>query len=208
MNNINNINDFKQKFDQRYQQKADLFGTEPVELVVEAVKLLKAEYKDQENLGNNKPLKALDLGVGNGRNALYLLKQGFEVTGVDLSSEALKVLKKRANEQGFADKLQVFNGSVTEFPFVANYDLIIGIGLLHFLTEDQADIVVDNAKTHTNVNGFNVWIVRMQQNMRNSLPFVFYKDKLSSYYSGFLDWDIVKYEEDGRRASIIAKKVS
>lgn len=36
------------------------------------------------------PGKALDLGCGPGRNAIYLAQQGFEVTGYDISSVAIQ----------------------------------------------------------------------------------------------------------------------
>lgn len=34
--------------------------------------------------------KALDIGCGNGRNSLYLAKQGFDAVGIDISDEAIK----------------------------------------------------------------------------------------------------------------------
>ena len=33
--------------------------------------------------------KALDLAMGNGRNAVYLAKRGFDVEGVDISAESV-----------------------------------------------------------------------------------------------------------------------
>ena len=34
--------------------------------------------------------RALDIGCGNGRNSLYLAKQGFDVIGIDISDEVIK----------------------------------------------------------------------------------------------------------------------
>jgi SAM-dependent methyltransferase len=34
--------------------------------------------------------KALDIGCGNGRNSVYLAKQGFDVVGIDISDEVIK----------------------------------------------------------------------------------------------------------------------
>src|SRR5262245_27594799 len=50
------------------------FNLKPNRLLVEAVKDLK-------------PGLALDVGMGQGRNALYLAQQGWEVTGIDLAEE-------------------------------------------------------------------------------------------------------------------------
>jgi len=42
------------------------------------------------------PGRVLDLGCGTGRVAIPLAARGFEVTGVDLSAESLRILKQRA----------------------------------------------------------------------------------------------------------------
>jgi 2-polyprenyl-3-methyl-5-hydroxy-6-metoxy-1,4-benzoquinol methylase len=40
--------------------------------------------------------KALDICCGAGTNTVYLAKQGFEVTGIDISQTAIKYAKKKA----------------------------------------------------------------------------------------------------------------
>lgn len=42
------------------------------------------------------PGRALELGCGNGRNALYLARHGFRVDAVDFSSEAISWARERA----------------------------------------------------------------------------------------------------------------
>jgi 2-polyprenyl-3-methyl-5-hydroxy-6-metoxy-1,4-benzoquinol methylase len=44
--------------------------------------------------------KVLDLAMGNGRNAIYLAKMGFEVEGVDISEEAVKNALRMAGKIG------------------------------------------------------------------------------------------------------------
>lgn len=55
-------------------------------------KLLSPEVAVVENIGRFKQGTVLDLACGDGRNALFLMKKGFKVTGVDFSSMALKRL--------------------------------------------------------------------------------------------------------------------
>jgi SAM-dependent methyltransferase len=43
---------------------------------------------------------AIDLGMGEGRNAIYLARQGWRVTGVDLAEAGVAQAKKRAVELG------------------------------------------------------------------------------------------------------------
>jgi SAM-dependent methyltransferase len=63
------------------------FNHEPSRLLVDTIHGLK-------------PGRALDLGMGEGRNAIYLAQQGWEVTGVDLSDVAVAQAKKSAARDG------------------------------------------------------------------------------------------------------------
>jgi SAM-dependent methyltransferase len=60
---------------------------EPSKLFVDAVRA-------------SKPGTALDLGMGQGRNAVFLAEQGWKVTGVDLSDVAVEQAKKSAAARG------------------------------------------------------------------------------------------------------------
>ena len=53
-----------------------------------------------EAIRERKPGLAVDLGMGEGRNAVYLAQQGWQVTGVDQSDVAVGQAKKRALEAG------------------------------------------------------------------------------------------------------------
>ena len=49
------------------------------------------------------PMKVLDAGCGNGRNAVYLAKRGCEVTALDFADSAIKETRRRATQAGVAD---------------------------------------------------------------------------------------------------------
>jgi len=51
--------------------------------------------------------RVLDIAMGTGRNAIYLAKVGFEVEGVDISSEAVSAALESAEESGVMIKAQV-----------------------------------------------------------------------------------------------------
>ena len=44
--------------------------------------------------------RAVDFGCGTGNNSIYLARQGFEVTGVDVSPTAVGIARQRAQQQG------------------------------------------------------------------------------------------------------------
>ncbi|MBI2861035.1 MAG: class I SAM-dependent methyltransferase [Chloroflexi bacterium] len=51
--------------------------------------------------------RALDLAMGNGRNAIYLARMGFDVEGVDVSPEAVNSAMEAARQAGVAIRAQV-----------------------------------------------------------------------------------------------------
>ena len=70
--------DFKNRFNQKYKDIPSVFGTQPMPIIKEALK-----YVSEGD--------ALDLGVGNGRNTIFLLSKNFNVTGVDMSKEGISL---------------------------------------------------------------------------------------------------------------------
>ncbi|WLQ66365.1 class I SAM-dependent methyltransferase [Streptomyces glycanivorans] len=78
------------------------------------------------------PGRALDLGCGPGRNALFLASRGFEVDAVDLSPGAVAWAEERAAEAG-ADIRFRCGDAFAEGATTGPYDLIHDSGCLHHL---------------------------------------------------------------------------
>lgn len=80
------------------------------------------------------PGRALDLGCGAGRHALYLASRGFEVDAVDLSPVAVAWAKERAHAAGVDVRFlcgDVFALPATELS--GPYDLVVDSGCFHHL---------------------------------------------------------------------------
>jgi SAM-dependent methyltransferase len=70
-----------------------------------------------------KPGKALDLGTGEGRNALFLAEKGWMVTGVDISDVAIAEAKRNATARKV--ELEAVVGDLDTYPFgKEQWDLI------------------------------------------------------------------------------------
>jgi 2-polyprenyl-3-methyl-5-hydroxy-6-metoxy-1,4-benzoquinol methylase len=70
------------------------------------------------------PGRALDAGMGQGRNAVYLARRGWTVTGFDLSGEAVKAAAANAAAAGV--RLEAVKASYADFDFgTAKWDLIV-----------------------------------------------------------------------------------
>jgi SAM-dependent methyltransferase len=74
-------------------------------------------------LRGRKPGAALDLGMGQGRNAVFLAEQGWRVTGVDLSDVAVEQAKRNAAARGVTITGVVENLDIFDFG-TEQWDLI------------------------------------------------------------------------------------
>ena len=86
------------------------------------------------------PGRALDLGCGAGRNTLYLAREGWEVTGIDITGLAIE--KARAKAVGDAAKARFLQGEVTqlaELDLGDGYTLIVDSGCYYGLSASQRD---------------------------------------------------------------------
>jgi SAM-dependent methyltransferase len=70
------------------------------------------------------PGKALDVGMGQGRNALYLAQQGWAVTGFDPADQAVAAAEAEAKRIGVTLKALVLRDDQFDFG-VAQWDLIV-----------------------------------------------------------------------------------
>lgn len=79
-----------------------VFNTEPNAFLLEILK-------------DRKPGNALDMGMGQGRNAIYLAKQGWKVTGIDPADRAVELARKRAGELGLTLETHVIPDTKYDF---------------------------------------------------------------------------------------------
>src|ERR1035438_3431008 len=71
-----------------------------------------------------KPGRALDFGMGQGRNAVFLAQQGWDVTGFDPSPSAVRIANRNAASVG--EKIRAVVARDDQFDFgAAQWDLIV-----------------------------------------------------------------------------------
>ena len=80
--------------------------------------------------------RALDIGMGQGRNSVYLAAQGWDVTGFDPSGEGIRVARSNADKAGV--KIRALVARDDEFQYGEDqWDLIV-ITYVRDLTRDDA----------------------------------------------------------------------
>ena len=99
----------------------------------------------------------LDLGCGEGRNALYLAGRGFRVTAIDISVSGIGKLKQTARARGLSMKAEVHD--MREYAFECSYDLVVAHGSLHLIGREYWTPLMHRIKAHTRDGGHNVVVV-------------------------------------------------
>ncbi|MDD5335223.1 MAG: class I SAM-dependent methyltransferase [Rhodoferax sp.] len=88
-----------------------------------------------------RPGRALDLGCGNGRNAIFLSRSGFATEAVDYSQTAIDWARERATEAGVDMLLR--HQSVFELQLEAgSYDLVYDSGCFHHIPPHRRNAYV------------------------------------------------------------------
>lgn len=113
--------------------------------------------------GRIAPGRAIDLGCGVGSEAIYLARNGFDVTGVDFSPTAIKLARDKAHDAGV--EVAFFEDDLTNLRHVdGTFDLVVDIGGLHSLTQEERDLYINNMLplTHSSsrylLMGFEKWL--------------------------------------------------
>lgn len=98
-----------------------------------------SRFNIQRHLGNH-PLRILDVGGGNGFNAIYFAQQGHRVTLLDYSPAMLSEAKLAVEKEGLADKITFYQadaGAIQEIFSGQQFDLILCHLMIEFVPEPQ-----------------------------------------------------------------------
>ena len=109
-------------------------------------------------------MRVLDAGCGTGRNLVYLLRNGFEVFGVDESEQAIREIRKLASvlapqlppenfrververmsfgreansRQQTVNSKEVFAAGAVEKNVTENFDVVLSSAVLHFARDEE-----------------------------------------------------------------------
>jgi SAM-dependent methyltransferase len=119
-------------FDRTYASGTPRFNTEPNALLVETVRGLR-------------PGRALDVHMGQGRNAVFLASLGWQVTGFDYSEEGIRASLDAARKAGVSLTALVRRHEEFEFG-LAQWDLVVMSYTWLPLREPYAGRIIDSLK--------------------------------------------------------------
>lgn len=132
------------KYDELYKDVENLWGDSPGRLIPRFLNMYKSS-----------PGRALDLGCGDGKNAVYLAERGWQVHCIDVSEQALRRLRQRFSGLGKELSGPIQRADVgRHFDLGYKFELVVSYGVAHCLPDNAALQLIDNIKRHLMPGGF------------------------------------------------------
>ena len=136
-------------YDRRYDTEGYYWGLMPNRICYDIMKILPPV----------KPYRVLDMGCGEGKDAVFFAKCGYSVTAFDISEQGIEKAKRLAEH----NKVEVglFKADIFDYCPDRSYDVIFSSGMLHFIPEPRRQEICDSLKSHTadgGINAMNVFV--------------------------------------------------
>lgn len=178
------------EYDKRYDTEEYYWGLMPNDICYDIMKILPPV----------KPYRVLDIGCGEGKDAVFFAKCGYAVTAFDISEQGIEKAKSLAGHNRV--EVQFFKADIFDYRLDAEYDIIFSSGVLHFLPQAGRKEFCDSLKAHTTIGGINALNVFVQKPfISRALDSTKEEDEREPWYSGELfgyyhDWLFHACRED------------
>jgi tellurite methyltransferase len=168
----------KNMYDEKYNQESYYWGINPSPLCFEVLKLMPA----------GKHIKLLDIGCGEGRNAVFFARNGYDVSAFDSSAKGVEKTQKLAEKASV--KVKVFQEDINNFRLNEKFDVIFAVGVLHYIPQDLRSDIFKNYKNFTNAGGLNAFSVFVHK------PFIIKSPDAEKTAKKWLSGELFTYYND------------
>ena len=135
----------KTLYNERYLAQTNYWEFRPSQMALRILELLPPM---------NRSPKVLDIGCGEGGTAVFLARNGYNVTAFDLSDVGVSKTYDNAKLAGVG--LNVFQADINDFVPSEDYDVVFSSGTLQYLLPDKRKPFIDSIKQRTLKNGIHV----------------------------------------------------
>lgn len=154
--------------------------------------------------GSRRARRALDLGAGEGADAVRLARLGYDVTAVEISRRAAEKISTFAADAGVAVSVEI--ADIGEYRPGGSFDIVILNGILHYTSDKTA--IIERMQAATEPGGLHVVSAWSTYSgvpaCHNTVPvYCDHEDGeiLSAYRSCNWDLKLLYYERDKREKS-------
>jgi tellurite methyltransferase len=142
-----------------------------------------------------KPLKLLDIGCGEGKDAIFFARCGYEVSAFDISEAGLEKTKRLAEQARV--HVRTFRANLWDYRLDNKYDILYSSGVFHYIKPELRDEVIRNYKANVNKNGIVAFHAFVSKPFIPPAPDDDYHQlwKSGQLFTHFHDWHIEQCSE-------------
>ncbi|BFH61872.1 methyltransferase domain-containing protein [Paenibacillus azoreducens] len=132
-------------YEETYKTQEYYWGTVPNEVCYQVLQLMPP----------TKHVKLLDIGCGEGKDAVFFARNGYDVTAFDVTDAGVEKTKKLAAQTGV--HVHVFKADIVDYRLDTHFDILFSSGVLHYIKPDFRQEIFENYKQFTNPGGMHVF---------------------------------------------------
>lgn len=170
----------KNPHDERYNQAEYYWGMRPSEI---CFRILQLHPPDR-------PLRLLDIGCGEGRNAVFFARNGYHVTAFDSSPKGIEKTRQFAERAGV--EIGAFEANINQFRLTEVFDILFSTGVLQYVPPDLRPELFQNYREFTAPDGLNVFSVFVRK------PFIARAPDAEETAHLWISGEILTYYRDWR----------
>ncbi len=176
------------RLQEMYTGKEFYWGREPNDFARKALEFLPDARVEGQ-------LRAIDLGAGEGRDAVLFASRGVETLALDIAPNALEKARRLAREKGV--RLETNRGDVNEVRFSRPFDLVYSIGAIQYIEPQKRAARFEHFKEGTNPGGIHALFAFVDDPRLPPAPdwgpgeHIYHPGELPGYYAG---WGLLHFQ--------------
>jgi tellurite methyltransferase len=174
-------------YDGEYKKAEYYWGMQHSRLAEQIAEMMQADRANK---------RVLDIGSGEGRDAIYFAECGFQVDALELSAPGTEKIRQYSKASGHM--VNVLHANMIGYELTGLYDVIYSMGSLQFLPPELRQIHFERYKRYTNIGGLNAHLIFVEKPFIRVAPdwekdeFSYLSGDLARYYH---DWEIIQCGE-------------
>lgn len=143
--------DIESDYERRYDSDEYYWGIRPSRMCLRILELMPP----------TQPLHLLDIGCGEGKDAVFFARCGYRVSAFDITDHGIEKTKKLAESAGV--RVDAFKADLLDFRLERDFDILFSSGVLHFVKPGLRGEIFENYKLHTKQGGIHAFNVFVQK---------------------------------------------
>ena len=140
--------------------------------------------------------KVLDIGCGEGKDAVYMAQKGYDVTAFDLTDNGIRKTLALADNRGVT--INAYVDDINTFSTDEQFDIIYSTGTVQYLFDENKKAFFDKIEKITRPGGIVYFNVFVEKSFLKLPPDWDIEEKMwksGELFTYFADWKIEKIDE-------------